>query len=75
MSDPTDFATNDQLHLEAQMAAQIEQQRIAREQASGATHCEDCDEEIPPRRREALPYVTRCVDCQQFADQQGRRRR
>ncbi|MBJ7537174.1 TraR/DksA C4-type zinc finger protein [Marinomonas transparens] len=28
-------------------------------------YCEDCDEEIHPRRRAALPHVTRCIECQQ----------
>nr|WP_282103675.1 TraR/DksA C4-type zinc finger protein [Halomonas getboli] len=48
---------------------------MARETASGATHCVDCGEEIPVKRRELLPYATRCVDCQGFADLMDRRRR
>ncbi|MEG0867111.1 MAG: TraR/DksA family transcriptional regulator [Hafnia sp.] len=28
------------------------------------THCEACDEVIPPRRRELIPGVTTCVTCQ-----------
>lgn len=75
MSDPTDRATDDQLFAEEQLAREVEQQRLAREWVSGATHCEDCDDEIPARRREALPYVTRCVPCQEFEDHKGRRRR
>ena len=27
--------------------------------------CQDCDEPIPPARREASPGCTRCLDCQQ----------
>ena len=34
------------------------------------THCEECDEPIPEARRQALPGVRRCVDCQAEADQQ-----
>ncbi|MFC6633536.1 TraR/DksA C4-type zinc finger protein [Microbulbifer taiwanensis] len=34
--------------------------------------CEDCDEAIPEARR-ATGGVTRCVDCQAFAEQQERR--
>lgn len=30
----------------------------------GRTHCIDCEEEIPERRRQALPGVERCVACQ-----------
>jgi phage/conjugal plasmid C-4 type zinc finger TraR family protein len=29
-----------------------------------ATHCDDCGEPIPKKRREALPGVRRCVACQ-----------
>lgn len=33
-----------------------------------ATHCEDCDCEIPLLRREAVPGVTRCIDCQEISE-------
>ena len=32
------------------------------------THCAECDEEIPRRRREALPGVKLCVECQSERD-------
>jgi len=32
------------------------------------THCEDCGEEIPERRRNALPGVRTCVPCQSERD-------
>ncbi|RJS93066.1 DksA/TraR family C4-type zinc finger protein [Salinisphaera sp. Q1T1-3] len=32
------------------------------------THCEDCEEPIPERRRELVPGVRRCVACQAEAD-------
>lgn len=35
---------------------------------NSATHCEDCDCEIPLLRREAVPGVRRCVDCQEIAE-------
>lgn len=28
-----------------------------------ATHCAECDEPIPQRRREAVPGCTKCVEC------------
>jgi RNA polymerase-binding transcription factor DksA len=31
-------------------------------------YCEECDEEIPARRREALPGVRTCVACQSGRD-------
>ena len=33
-----------------------------------ATHCDDCGEPIPERRREALPGVRTCVPCQSERD-------
>lgn len=39
----------------------------ARDQLAGGasrTHCEDCEEPIPERRRELVPGVRRCVRCQ-----------
>ena len=34
----------------------------------GATHCEECGEEIPEGRRRALPGVRTCVHCQSGRD-------
>ena len=32
------------------------------------THCADCEEPIPERRRAAIPGVKLCIDCQQERD-------
>ena len=32
------------------------------------THCAECDEPIPERRRAALPGVKLCIDCQSERD-------
>ncbi|EIP0297683.1 TraR/DksA C4-type zinc finger protein [Salmonella enterica] len=40
---------------------------IATHQPS-ATHCCDCRAPIPEPRREALPGVSRCVDCQSILE-------
>lgn len=32
--------------------------------ADSATACAICDEPIPPKRRQAVPGVQTCVDCQ-----------
>jgi DnaK suppressor protein len=38
--------------------------------------CEDCEEEIPPARLEAVPYATLCATCQEKRDpRRGQRRR
>lgn len=36
------------------------------------THCEECGDEIPQRRREAVPGVRLCVACQEELDQHER---
>lgn len=41
-------------------------------EGEGALICEDCDTEIPARRREAQPSATRCAPCQERLE--GRRR-
>lgn len=35
------------------------------------THCADCNEPIPERRREAIPGVRLCVKCQEEADREA----
>ncbi|MDF1717101.1 MAG: DksA/TraR family C4-type zinc finger protein [Antarcticimicrobium sp.] len=32
------------------------------------THCAECEEEIPEKRRLAIPGVKLCIDCQQERD-------
>ena len=59
----------------------IEERDAAHEEAIAArrqqfeseseTHCVECDDEIPERRR-ALGGVTRCVDCQGIFEARGR---
>ena len=38
------------------------------------THCADCDEPIPEARRQAIPGVKLCVDCQQDRDRRPQQR-
>lgn len=37
-------------------------------QGDSLTHCAECDEPIPEKRRIALPGVKLCIDCQQERD-------
>lgn len=39
---------------------------------TSATHCGDCDEPIPERRRQAIPGCQRCTDCQEIYDIRNR---
>lgn len=34
----------------------------------GTTHCIECGDEIPERRRQALPGATTCIHCQSGRD-------
>lgn len=38
----------------------------------GTTECVECGEDIPPRRRQAMPGATTCVNCQSGRDQRVR---
>ncbi len=52
---------------EQHQAAAMASYRRSREEAqAGRTHCVDCEEEIPPRRREAVASCQRCLACQRI---------
>ncbi|WP_320040747.1 TraR/DksA C4-type zinc finger protein [uncultured Desulfobacter sp.] len=46
----------------------IEMARAAISTGPGLTHCENCGEEIPERRRMCVPCCRLCVDCQAQAE-------
>jgi phage/conjugal plasmid C-4 type zinc finger TraR family protein len=59
MPDDVDRLTDQQqLLLDKAIQAQ-------RPTGEGALTCDDCDEEIPERRRQAYPAARCCVRCQQ----------
>ena len=43
--------------------------------AVSATHCRDCGEEIPERRRELVAGNQRCADCQEEFEERGKHQR
>jgi len=43
-------------------------QARAQPRGESLTHCAECEEDIPEVRRQALPGVTLCIDCQQDRD-------
>jgi len=58
------------LELARQNLQAANDQRIAHirqqlPQGESATHCTDCGVPIPEGRRNALPGVQRCIDCQE----------
>jgi phage/conjugal plasmid C-4 type zinc finger TraR family protein len=61
-----DGAVQDQIDDSVTDAVKGARQRLP--QGESLTHCEDCGEAIPERRRLALPGVKTCVDCQEERD-------
>ena len=57
--------------------AMIEQINIALQRLDTGAYgiCTNCSKQIDPRRLEALPYVTLCIDCQAAAEAASARRR
>lgn len=66
----------------AQMLEQAEREGILRSQRSRAdaqnkpalSHCEDCGDEIPKKRRLATRGITRCIGCQNVYESEIKRR-
>lgn len=42
---------------------------------SGASECEDCGNILPRERREAAPWATHCVPCQELVERRLTQRR
>ena len=57
-----DGAVQDQIDDTVRDAVDAARRRMAA--GESLTHCEDCGERIPDRRREALAGVRTCVSCQ-----------
>lgn len=68
-----DGAVNEQ--IETSIGEELARLRLrARPGGESRTHCLDCDEPIPEARRQALPGVTLCRDCQEDRDRTFRAR-
>ena len=62
-----DGAVNEQ--IEASIADELARLQARRApQGDSRTHCAECDEVIPQARRDALPGVKLCLECQQERD-------
>lgn len=64
MADAADIAT---AHTEAVLEHTLQSRQ--RYQGESRTHCADCEEPIPDRRRELIPGVQLCVECQELLEQ------
>lgn len=68
-----DGAVNEQ--IEASIEDELARMKARRNPVGESlTHCADCDEEIPEARRQAIPGVKLCIDCQQDRDRQFQNR-
>lgn len=64
MDDVDKAADLEEARTQAAMAKIANQMKVV----NTDIHCEDCGKEIPPARRAAVPYTTRCVVCQEIDD-------
>ena len=63
-----DGAVQDQIDASVKDAINLAKSRLP--VGESLTHCEECDEEIPEARREAVPGVRLCVACQSEQDKE-----
>ena len=61
-----DGAVQDQ--IDDTVTDEVMRARARLAKGEGQTHCADCGEAIPQRRRQALPGVRTCVECQAERD-------
>ena len=62
-----DGAVQDQIDASLKDALELARSRIP--VGEGLAHCEECDVTIPIGRREAIPGVRLCVNCQSGRDE------
>jgi len=56
--------------IDASVADAVKLARSRLHKGKSATHCDECESEIPEARREAVPGVRLCVNCQSEADEE-----
>lgn len=64
-----DGAVQDQ--IDATVEDAIKRARSQLRDGPGLANCEECEAPIPQARRDAVPGVRLCVDCQQAHDDEG----
>lgn len=65
-----DGAVQDQ--IDASVEDAIQQARSNLPKGESLTHCEECDKDIPEARRQAIPGVRLCVQCQEEIDNENK---
>ncbi len=62
-----DGAVNEQ--IEASISDELQRMQAKKRLVGDSlTHCAECEEPIPERRRQALPGVKLCIECQSERD-------
>lgn len=64
----SDGAVQDQ--IDATIEDAVSRARSGLPRGQSLKHCEECDAEIPQARREAVPGVRLCINCQSELDKQ-----
>ncbi len=62
-----DGAVQDQIDASVEDAVELARSRLPK--GESLLHCEECEQEIPEARREAVPGVRLCVFCQSELDE------
>ena len=63
-----DGAVQEQIDASVNDAVKLARSRMPK--GESATHCDECETQIPEARREAVPGVRLCVNCQSAADEE-----
>ena len=63
-----DGAIQDQIDASIDDAVRAARARLSK--GESLKTCEDCGEEIPQARRDAIIGVRKCIDCQEIADRE-----
>ncbi len=66
-----DGAVQDQIDASVKDAINLAKSRLPK--GESLTHCEECEEAIPQARRDAVPGVRLCVQCQSDLDEQEKK--
>lgn len=66
--DNADYANERMQQAIDEALAARKSKQVARE---SATHCNDCDDEIPETRRQAVPGCQLCIDCQEYYEKRN----
>ena len=61
---------NIQEQIDASVNDAVKLARSRMPSGESARYCENCEEDIPPARRKALPGVRLCIDCQTALEKQ-----